>query len=80
MSIGTVYKVTRAHYAVLDDELSVKPGDSITVHAMYDDGWLNASIVGTSVQGMVCLFIHVSINIPRFLQRVLFANVMKSYK
>ena len=51
--IGKERTVVQPHYGVLDDELTVKKGDIICIHAAYDDGWMNASILGTTSKGMV---------------------------
>jgi hypothetical protein len=44
LKVGVTYQVLQNHDSMMDDELSVKVGDIVQVHAIYDDGWVNGSI------------------------------------
>lgn len=51
---GQEYQVIKDFEGRLQDELCVRSGDRVIVHAAYDDGWLHASKVGFSdVKGMI---------------------------
>lgn len=45
LEAGKIYSVSRAHESRLPDELTVSIGDQVQVHAIYDDGWINATLL-----------------------------------
>jgi hypothetical protein len=42
--VNSCYLIVAPHDANLEDEISVVVGDIVLIHAIYDDGWANASI------------------------------------
>ena len=65
-SVNSCYLIVAPHEANLEDEISVVVGDVVLIHAIYDDGWVNASIKQAS-----------SINVKQELSRTKTKNQYK---
>lgn len=46
--VGSTCKVVKMHRGNLNDELDVALGDQVIIHAVYDDSWIAASVVGSA--------------------------------